>query len=147
MAFMLRRATQNNAVAAGSPARPKYSDMSTNTPPRMPMSTLPNGHTSPMRTRTPITPRTKLAVQQPSPCDGFSISESHEFDWDAVRLHKPPPYGSPMEGARARAARKSEAGQKSGQKRVIKRPGWFKRCCVSSSFSRMMWTDSSGSIG
>lgn len=130
MAFTLRRTAQTNA-AVGSPARPgtKYSDMATSTPPRTPMATLPNGHTSPLASRSsPMTPRTRMMLQQPSPCERPSLSESHEFDWEAVRLHKPPPYGSPMQGARAKAARKSEAGLKSGQKRIVKRPNWFKRC-------------------
>ena len=129
MAFTLRKVAQTNA-AAGSPIRPnnKYVDAGTSTPPRTPMATLPNGHTSPLASRSsPLTPRTKMMMKQASPCDRLSLSESHEFDWEAARLHKPPPYGGPMQGARAKAARKSEAGLKSGQKRLVKKPNWFKR--------------------
>ena len=129
MTFTLRKVAQTNA-AVGSPSRPstKYADMGTSTPPRPQASTLANGHSSPLASRSsPMTPRTRMMLAQSSPCERSSLSESHEFDWEAAKLHKPPPYGSPMEGARAKAARKSEAGLKSNQKRIIKRPNWLKR--------------------
>ncbi|EJD06050.1 uncharacterized protein FOMMEDRAFT_79278 [Fomitiporia mediterranea MF3/22] len=78
----------------------------------------------------------KLVAQSIPPTEGPSRSASQPFDWEAVRLRKPPPYGGPLDGARARAARKSEAGLKNAQKRVVKRPGLFKR--ISSLPSRIV---------
>lgn len=57
-------------------------------------------------TTTPTTPRTRISY---SPTVSPSISASQPFDWEAVRLRKPPPYGGALHSARVRALRKSEA--------------------------------------
>lgn len=129
---------------AESPARRRqsrnFADMGTETPPRSPLATLPNGHASPVR-GIPRTPRTsmggplmgaqispsKLSTQHDSPTEGLSLSASQPFDWEAVRLRKPPPYDNPVQGARIKAARKSEMGLRNAQKRIVRKKNWFQR--------------------
>ncbi|KAH8117574.1 hypothetical protein DFH11DRAFT_1504795 [Phellopilus nigrolimitatus] len=99
--------------------------MGTNAPasPQSPLTTSPNGRGSPS---SPATPRTKITYPI-SPFNSESLSASRKFDWEAARLRKPPPYGSPLQGAKIKAMRKSEAGLKGTPKRIVKKKTWYER--------------------
>ncbi|KAL5529026.1 hypothetical protein ACEPAG_5000 [Sanghuangporus baumii] len=132
-----RKSDASVAVKGDPPSRRQsrnFTDMGTITPRRQSMANGIASSTSLMSSRTPrpsltglpqISP-SRLTALAPPPTEGPSRSASMPFDWEAVKLRKPPPYGSPLEGARARAARKSEAGLKPVKRRV-KRPSLFKR--------------------
>lgn len=83
-------------------------------------------------TSTPTTPRTRITY---SPTISPSLSASQPFDWEAARLRKPPPYGSPLHSARVRALRKSETGPglrgspgSPSKKKAIRKSSWRERC-------------------
>ncbi|KAI5122965.1 hypothetical protein M0805_006844 [Coniferiporia weirii] len=121
----LRRFAQSNAsTTTGSPVRRVLADMGSNTPPRSPLASSPNGHGSP---GLPTTPGGTKIVYPISPMNSESLSATRRFDWEAVRLRKPPPYASPLQGARVKAQRKSEAGLKNVPKRAVRKKSWHER--------------------
>lgn len=133
-AMSLRRFAQSNSTTAGSPrVKRGFADMGTNAPasPQSPLTTSPNGRGSPS---SPATPRTQITYPI-SPFNSESLSASRKFDWEAARLRKPPPYGSPLQGAKIKAMRKSEAGLKGTPKRIVKKKTWYERYAKSKSSS------------
>ena len=111
----LRRFAQTNHAGAQATS-PRSSDGSVGSSPSTPMKAK----------GTPPTPRTRL-IYPHSPLTSPSLSASTPFDWEAARLRKPPPYGTPLAGKRARAARKSSDTAPAAPKRVIRRKGIVER--------------------
>lgn len=121
----LRRQVHANNSAGMTTPRRVLADVSMNTPstPRSPLS-----NSSPMSPGGSIfgTPSPRKVQMQvpPSPYNSESLSATRPFDWDAVRQHKPPPYGSPLSSARAKKARLSEMRSDSDTRRAVRKKTW-----------------------
>lgn len=122
----LRRQVHANNAGMTTPRR-VLADVNTNTPttPRSPLygNSSPMGHIgSPFTTPSPSRAKVQMQVP-PSPFNSESLSATRPFDWDAVRQHRPPPYGSPMSSAR-RKARLSEMRSDSDTRRAVRKKTW-----------------------
>ena len=130
MSISLRRLAQTNNASSTSSSPMRASRSIGESASLLGSPVTPRTPRSPYASRnsTPLTPRTQI-IYPISPENSESRSASLPFDWEAARLRRPPPYASPVQSAKARSIRKSDAASASRgtAKRVVRKKSLYER--------------------